>query len=58
LGSDGRVSRLRYHQCQQRFPPGFEPDAMKGYFIVRHKDSWVRVDASDNFQLRPAKAKH
>jgi hypothetical protein len=35
-----------------------EPNAMKGYFIVRHKDSWVRVDASDNFQLRPAKAEH
>jgi hypothetical protein len=35
-----------------------EPNAMKGYFMVRHKNSWVRVDASDSYALRPANVAH
>ena len=31
---------------------------MHGYFMVRHKDSWVRVDASPGYETRPVAFGH
>jgi hypothetical protein len=35
-----------------------EPNTMRGYFMVRHKDSWVRVDVSPGYETRPAAFAH
>jgi hypothetical protein len=35
-----------------------EPNTMKGYFMVRHKDFWVQVDVSPGYETRPANLSH
>jgi hypothetical protein len=35
-----------------------EPNTMKGYFVIRRKDFWVRVDASPGYETRPANLAH
>jgi hypothetical protein len=35
-----------------------EPHTMKGYFVIRIKESWLRVETAPDYETRPAAFTH